>query len=192
MNSSTAIPRRGRHRWHGSQPPAARGHPPGAYPTAPAASRGLRITGNPTAATNSSTSATDEAPVEAAHATPAAREHLLHRRLVTAQVGGARRGPRDRAGLADVGGGHDVGLDRGLEAVDPHRALDLAHGVEQGTLVDDGVHLVIVGHRRFELVVEPVDRTLADADHCRSDLVRGRARTPAGWPGRQVRGRRRS
>ena len=75
-------------------------------------------------------------------------------------------------------GGHDVGLDRRFEAVDPHRALDLTHGVEQGALVDDRVHLVVVRHGALELVVEPVGRTLADADHGRADLCQGEHERP--------------
>ncbi len=94
MNSSTAIPAP-------RSTPVARiaaascsGSSARCVPDAPAASRGLRITGNPTAATNSSTSATDEAPVEAAHATPAARSTSFiaglsrHRKAVRDDVPG--------------------------------------------------------------------------------------------------------
>ena len=77
-----------------------------------------------------------------------------------------------------MSGGHDVGLDRRLEAIDPDRTLDLTHGLEQGTLVHDGVHLVVVGHGGLEIVVEPVGRTLADADHRRADLCQGEHERP--------------
>jgi hypothetical protein len=79
---------------------------------------------------------------------------------------------------------HDVGLDGRLESIDPDAVLDRTHGVEQRALVDHRVHLLVVQHRRLQLVIELVDMSLADADH-------GRAHTRQGEHERSLVGRKR-
>ena len=115
-------------------------------PTRRRPSRGLRMSGKPTASR--------ERPDLARRCRRAGRrrgrdaglaQRLLHRRLVAAQEGRAHRGARDRARLAHLRGGHDVGLDRRLQPVDPELVLDPAHGVDQRALVDDGGDLLVVG-----------------------------------------------
>ena len=49
--------------------------------------------------------------------------------------------------------------------------LDAPHGVDQAAFVDDRRHLLVVGQPVADLVVEPVLRSLADADHRGADLM---------------------
>ena len=77
------------------------------------------MSGKPTSAAKSRTSSPERAPVERGAADAGGAQHLLHRRLVAAEEGRAHRGAGDAAGLAHVRRGHHVGLDRGLEPVDP-------------------------------------------------------------------------
>ena len=64
-------------------------------------------------------------------------QHVLHRRLVAAEEGGAHRRPRDAARLAHAGGGHHVGLDRRLQRSTLEVLLHPAHDLVQAALVDD-------------------------------------------------------
>jgi hypothetical protein len=63
-----------------------------------------------------------------------------------------------------------VRFDRGLEAVDPDFALQPANGADHRLLLADGSDLFVVRHPPFEIVVEVILGTLADADHRRAHL----------------------
>ena len=101
---------------------------------------------------------------------PDGAQRLLHRRLVPAQIRRAHRRPRDAARLASVRGRHRVRLDRQLERVDPHLALREAHRLDERTDVGDVRDLLVVEHPAAQVAVEPVGRTLADADHVGAGL----------------------
>ena len=100
-------------------------------------------------------------------------QHVLHRRLVAAEEGRALRRAGDAARLAHPRRGHHVGLDRGLQPVDLDVLLQPAHDVVQAALVDDGGHLLVVAEPPGDVAVEPVLRSLADADDGGPDVVEG-------------------
>ena len=66
-----------------------------------------------------------------------------------------------------------MGLDRRLQALDLDVLLESAHDLVQATVVDDGRHLLVVAQPAGDVAVEPVLRSLADADDARPDLVQG-------------------
>ena len=155
MNSSTATDSRrpGRRTPPGPAPATAKSSAR-TVPDAPAPLRGLRISGNPTSAANACASlrAGHRGRSRGRHARRAQR--LLHRRLVPAQPGRMHRSPRDRARLAHLRGGHDVGLDRGLEPVHPQLVLHPADRAGHGLHVGDRRHLLVVVQPALQLIVE--------------------------------------
>ena len=79
----------------------------------------------------------------------------------------------DAARLAHPRRGHHVGLDRRLQPVDLEVLLQPAHDLVQAALVDDGGHLLVVAEPPGDVAVEPVLRSLADADDGGPDVVEG-------------------
>ncbi len=98
-----------------------------------------------------------------------APQDLLHRRLVAAEEGGLDGGAGDARGLADLGGGEDVRLDRRLDPVHPLARLHAPDRFEEGGLVDHRRDLLVGDHPAAQLVVEVVVGRLADAGDARAD-----------------------
>src|SRR5690606_1903319 len=109
---------------------------------------------------------------------PGFAQDFFHRRLVAAQEGGLDAGARDPAGLADLGGTHHVGLDRGLEPIDADLALHEADGsldlLDAGHVVD----LLVVAQPVAHLVVEILLGPLADPGDPRADGMQGASELP--------------
>ena len=101
---------------------------------------------------------------------PGLAQHLLHRRLVPAQPGRVHRRAGDGACLPDLSRRQNVGLDRGLEPVDPQLVLHPPDRVGHRLHVGDRTHLLVVVHPALELIIHRVEGVLADTDHCRAGL----------------------